>query len=74
MLELIGKRIRLIETPQVTAYWRRNSPGVWFPDGGMLGTIIALPSPGFIGSGPQIRWDNGRITWLGSCSKYEVLS
>lgn len=69
----IGRRIRLLEPLQVTEHWRRNSPEEWFPEHGMTGVIVAMPQPGYIGAGPQVRWNVGKTTWLGSCSKYEFL-
>jgi hypothetical protein len=71
---MIGQRILFLEPPHVTAWWRQNSPGIWFPSYGMQGTIIAYPAPGLIGSGPQIRWANGRVTWLGSASQYKIIT
>ena len=68
----IGTRIRFLESPETTAHWQRCNPGQWFPRYGEIGTIVALSSGG-LGSGPLVQWDNGRSSWLGSLSEYEVI-
>lgn len=75
----VGTRIRLLEPPETTAWWRLNSPGEWFPTYGMTGTIMEIPAAFdehghmLVGGGPTVRWDNGRVSYLGSGSLYEVI-
>lgn len=70
---MIGCRIRFLEHPEITAHWRRNNPQEHHPKFGDQGTIIRLPPRGNLGGGPQVRWDNGHVTWLGSLSEYEII-
>lgn len=67
---LVGKRIQLREDPAVTAYWRQQSPGVWFPHHGMTGTVVKMPDAGALGEGPTVKWDNGRVSMRGSASQF----
>ena len=74
----IGRRIRFLEPPEVTAYWIQkeielDGKASWHPQYGMTGTIIAVPEMDVIGAGPQVRWDDGHETWLGSLSQWEYL-
>lgn len=71
--KLIGRRIRFREDPEVTAYWRRENPGTWFPDDGMTGTIVGMPKVGVIGEGPTVEWDCGRRSTLSSLSSYVLV-
>lgn len=70
----IGRRIRFLEPRDITERWKRNAPNVWVPTFGMQGTIVDLPPPGTLGSGPRVRWDNGFITWVGSGAPWEFVS
>lgn len=74
----IGRRIRFLEPPAITAWWIQNEitregRASWHPRYGMTGTIIAIPEEGLIGAGPKVRWDDGHETWLGSVSQYEFI-
>ena len=72
----LGRRIRFLEPPQITAHWWQNltDKTTWLPTYGMTGTIIDLPPRGAVDAGPKIRWDDGHETWLGPVSQYEFIS
>jgi hypothetical protein len=70
---LVGRRIRFREDPRTTAHWRRHDPRNWHPSGGMTGTIIGWPPPDHFGAGAQVRFDNGRIKYLGSMQRYDLI-
>jgi hypothetical protein len=75
----IGRRIRFLESAATTQHWIDNEIRMygrqlnWHPTYGMTGTIIEMPPPGSIGGGPRVQWDNGKVSGLGSASRYEYI-
>ena len=75
--ENIGRRIRFLTDPMVTERFRQNEIEMYgrqlhyYPRYGETGVIVDMPPMGSIGAGPQVRWDCGQVSWLGSVDRHE---